>query len=133
MWTLALWPGARSVDARASVWVAPELIDQALLGVAAGLAATLHKTSVPVGRGSLTVTPLAVAAPAAPVFVTVIVNPIVDPAETVALSGVFVIEIVGHCTVVVAVTGFGDAPFVSEAVAVLLYRAHEPAVVLLTM
>jgi len=51
---------------------------------------------VPVGRGSLTVTPVAVPVPDALLFETVIVNPICDPAFTVSASAVFVIEIDGH-------------------------------------
>ena len=51
---------------------------------------------MPVGSGSLSVTP--VAAPA-PEFVTVIVNPIGSPALTVAASATFVIDSDGATTV----------------------------------
>jgi len=118
-----LAPATRFVDARANV---PFEIDQP---VEAG--STDQLMSVPVGRTSLTVTPVAVAEAA--VFDTVIVNPIGLPAETVALSAVFVIVIVGHCTVVDADACGCPLPFVSEAVAVLLKVVHDPPVVPLTM
>ena len=54
---------------------------------------------VPVGSGSLNVTPVAVPAP---VFETVIVNPIGSPALTDTASAVFAICSPGHCTEVLA-------------------------------
>ena len=44
----------------------------------------------PLGKGSLIATPVAVPVPAAALLETVTVNPISDPADTVALSAVLV-------------------------------------------
>ena len=77
-----------------------------------------HEMPLPVGSGSETEKP--VAAPW-PVLVTVIVNPIGDPALTLAASAVLVMCRLGHCTVVCAVAGEGAVPFVKLTVAVLLY------------
>jgi hypothetical protein len=119
MCTLALCPAARLIDASLSVPV-PSM-DQPPTGVAAGLDAIDQLIPSPVGNRSLTVTPVAVAAPAPPVFLTVIVKPICDPAETAAeLSAVFVRVTVGHCTVTCATAALGAVPFVRDGVAVLL-------------
>src|SRR5439155_861479 len=69
------------------------------------------------GNGSLIVTPVDEPVPAALELETVIVNPIWDPAETVAASAVLESDRSGHWTVVVseAVT---SAWLVAEAVAV---------------
>jgi hypothetical protein len=54
---------------------------------------------VPAGKGSLSVTPVAVAVPAADEFDTVMVNPIDVPAETGVASAVFVMDRRGELTV----------------------------------
>src|SRR6476619_4273170 len=86
---------------------------------------------VPPGSGSLTVTPVAVATPLA--LLTVIVNPICEPADTEAASAVLLNETFGHVTVVDAVASDGLVPFVSDAFAVLSYFLHDAAVVGLVM
>ena len=66
-------------------------------------------------------------------MLTVIVNPIVEPALTLAASAVLVSERLGQFTVVCAVAGEGAVPFVKLTVAVLLYVAQLAAVVGLVM
>ena len=80
----------------------------------------LHEMLVPVGSASESVTLVAVPVPAAELLLTVIVKPMLLPALTVAASAVFVIERLGHWTVVeaLAVTW---AWLVAWADAVLLY------------
>ena len=73
--------------------VAPPIEQPALAGLIDQL------MPVPMGSGSLSVTPVAVPKP---VFDTVIVNPIGSPALTDAASAVFVICKPGHCTEVLA-------------------------------
>jgi hypothetical protein len=97
-------------------------IDQTFAGLAAGVAAMLQLIPVPVGSTSLTVTPFAVPGP---LFVTVTVNPICDPASTSDPSAVFVIETIGQFTVTDAL----DEMFVPVTVAVLFTRPHAADVV----
>jgi hypothetical protein len=77
-----------------------------------------HAIPAPVGRASLSDTDFAVPGPA---LLTVIVNPMFDPALTDAASAVLVIERFGHCTMIDACAG-GTAPLLLAAtVAELLY------------
>src|SRR5437773_454306 len=95
MWTDSLWPGARVTAVQCSTWeptapviaqlTGPEAIDQF--------------TPEPAGNGSLIVTPVAEPVPAALELETPIVNPIWDPAETVASSAVLGSDSAGHWTV----------------------------------
>src|SRR5207245_2327700 len=80
------------------------LIEQEAVAVPVGASAS---QVIPAGRLSVTCTPVALPAP---VFVTVIVNPIGSPALIVALSAVFVRTIVGQLTVMSALASFGNWP-----------------------
>ena len=95
MCTELLAPGARSTGPKPRL--PPEIAQPAASGV------SLQLTPVPVGSGSLTVTPLAVPRP---VLVTVTVNPIGSPALTDAASAVFVIWIVASSTLKHSVVRF---------------------------
>src|SRR5262249_47069858 len=98
---LADSPGARSPHLQLSVCGLGELAHPARG------ASDLQLIPLPVGSASESVTALAVPVPAAPLFVTVIVKPMLVPALTLAASATLVIERAGHCTVVEAeaVTG----------------------------
>ena len=110
-------PGARSTAGHVSVPAAiahpagPDAIDQA----------------TPLGSGSFSTTALAVPPGVTPLL-TVIVNPIGSPAETLAASAVLMICRFGHSTVVVAeaVTGLVLLP---SAVAVFGYALQLASVV----
>ena len=79
--------------------------------------AMLHEMPLPVGSGSERAKPVAAPCPA---LFTVIVNPIVEPALTLAASAVLVRERLGQFTVVWAVSGEGAVPFDKLTVAVFV-------------
>ena len=107
----------------------PKLHESVLSAIAQpGTAGAIDQTMpVPVGSGSLMVTPLAVPAP---VFSTEIVNPIGEPALTDALSAVLVMSRSAQRTVVVS---FADTllPLVVLAVASFAYALQLANVVAL--
>jgi len=123
--TLAEAPGARSPKLQLSDWGLPEIEQAGLAGL------TDQLIPLPVGSASESVTALAVLVPAAPLFVTVIVKPMLVPALTLAASATLVIERAGHCTVVEAEAVTGGL-FVACAEAAFGYVAQLAKVVPLT-
>src|SRR5437773_10233 len=113
MWTDSLWPGARVTPVQCSTWEptapviaqlsGPEAIDQFP-------PLSLHD-ALPI------LTPVAEPVPAALELETPIVNPIWDPAETVAASAVLENDRTAHRTVVGSEAAT-SAWLVAEAVAV---------------
>src|SRR4051794_28913321 len=130
MCTVRTWPEARSPRLQVRV---PAVMAHCAAAVPPSMDQLVPAS---VGIGSVTVTPLA---SPGPLLVTVIVKPILSPADTEPASATFSMSIEAHCTVIDPVSVLfarsPDASLVAEAVAELFSAAQNvvPARLALTV